>query len=198
MKALAALLLTLLTLAAVAGAIPKSRSPEDAQFRGWLVHYLKSDRDDDDLRNLTYGYALVDLNGDGRSEAVVWASDGYRCGTGGCDLEIFRQSNSGWRLFSTTSVTRPPIELLATRTHGWHDLGVWEAGGGTRQPYEGRLRFNGKSYDVGWTPVRMPRKVHRRVIIKDATIPLFPARCRRTTEAPSVVGPSKLPGGGRC
>ncbi len=44
------------------------------------------------------------------------------------------------------SITRPPIRVLPTVTHGWHDLGVMVAGGGIIPGYEARLRFDGHSY----------------------------------------------------
>jgi hypothetical protein len=152
-------------------------SSQDAQFRRWLDRYLKDDRGDDDLQNLAYGYALVDLNGDGHAEGVVWARDGRICGTGGCNLEVFVHRPSGWKLFSSTTITRPPIRVLSTRTHGWRDLTAWQAGGGIQRPYEARLRFNGKRYrtvgSVDGTDRKQPVPVGGRIIIKDASIPLF-------------------------
>ena len=174
-------------------------SSEEMQFRHWLVHWLNAPGDDD-VQNLVYGYALVDLNGDGRNEAVVWARDNSNCGTGGCDLAIFVHARSGWRLFSTVATTRPPIELLGTRNHGWHDIGVWNSGGGIRHPYEGRVHFNGRKYPFSGGAEKLPRGAHGRVIIKDATIPLFPSKCRKTVEAPSLFGPLpiKSPKPGSC
>jgi hypothetical protein len=183
----------------------KGMSADEAQFRRWLIQYLKNDPDDVDLPNLVYGYALVDLNGDRRNEAVVWASDSRTCGTGGCDLEVFVHRRSGWRLFSSTTITRPPIKLLASRHHGWRDLAAWQAGGGIERPYEGRLRFNGRQYEpvepVDWTGVH-PRPPHLDglILIKDASIPLFPSKCRRVHEAASVFGPIPIKSGkpGTC
>jgi hypothetical protein len=194
----------LLAIPALGAAAQKAPS-QGAQFRHWLVHSLKSGyRDDADFQNLLYGYALVDLNGDGRNEAVVWARDA-NCGAGGCDLEIFTHTKSGWREFSSTTITRPPIMLLAQHHHGWRDLAAWAAGGGIKRPYEERLRFNGTKYEAveptDWTGVNpQPLRLHGRTLIRDATIPLFPNKCHRTEEATSVFGPMPIKSGkpGSC
>ena len=196
--------LLLLASAAVAAAPSKSSNSEEAQFRRWLVQYLKNDRDDRDLHNLVYAYALIDLNGDGRDEAIVWARDEYRCGTGGCDLEVIVQDEAGWKPFSSTSVTRPPIKLLSTRTRGWRDLTAWEAGGGIEHPYEARLRFNGTDYEIhwptDWTGRNKARRLFGRTLITRAKFALFPSKCRPIKEATSVFGPMPITSGkpGSC
>jgi len=148
-----------------------------------------------------YGYALADLNDDGRREAIVWISARNICGTGGCKLAVFRKNKAGWKLLSSTAITRPPIRVLSSKTNGWHDIGVIEAGGGVREPYEGRLRFSGKNYGVGWTGLKVPRGTKGRVAITDATLLLFPAKCRKTREVSgSVFGPIRAHDGttGSC
>ena len=194
MRALIALTPVALILVPAAKAESKSASSEDAQFRRWIIHYLKSGyRDDADLQNLVYGYALVDLNGDGRKEAVVWARDSNICGTSGCSLDIFVHDKSGWRDSIDVGTTRPPIKILPTRTHGWYDLSSWQFGGGIEHPYEAWWRFNGRSdYDSSRTKWKVPKRIHGRVIIKDANIPLFPSKCHRTEEATSVFGPMPI------
>ena len=100
-----------------------------------------------------YSVALADLNGDGRPEALIYAmataesdSGSDLCGSGGCDLNILALSKTGYRQVSSISITRPPIRVLTTVTHGWHDIGVLVGGGGIIPGYEARLRFNGITY----------------------------------------------------
>ncbi|WEK46628.1 MAG: hypothetical protein P0Y56_16725 [Candidatus Andeanibacterium colombiense] len=150
---LVALALVTLNLSVSAGARP---AKEDEQFRSWLVHWM-SGKDWADDPNTIYGYALADLNGDGRREALVWTSARGICGTGGCRLAVFERGKAGWQPVSGTAATRLPIRILASRTRRWNDLGVVEAGGGIREPYEGRLRFDGKHYDVGWTAAKVAK-----------------------------------------
>jgi hypothetical protein len=107
---------------------------------------------------------------------------------------VFVHGKSGWRSFSSTTITRPPIKLLASRHRGWRDLSAWQAGGGIKRPYEGRLQFNGRQYELvepaDWTGVHpRPPQLHGLILIKDAAIPLFPSKCRRVQVAPSVFGP---------
>lgn len=100
-----------------------------------------------------YAVALADLNDDGKPEAMVYAmegSDGDRgsdyCGSGGCELYVLSLAPGGYRVVTDIGLTRPPIRLLPTKAHGWHDLAVFVAGGGIIPGYEARLRFNGRSY----------------------------------------------------
>lgn len=105
-------------------------------------------------RKLTrYDHALSDLNGDGRPEALVYAWRGREggrdvnlCGSGGCDLTVLSLTPIGYRVVSTTSVTRPPIRVLPGMSNGWHDLSVLVAGGGIQPGYRARLRFDGRTY----------------------------------------------------
>lgn len=105
-------------------------------------------------RHLTrYSVAVSDLNGDKQPEALVYAmatssGDGQAdlCGSGGCDLYVLSLTPTGYRLITNVSLTRPPIRVLPSISHGWHDLGVWVAGGGITAGYEARLRFDGHRY----------------------------------------------------
>lgn len=172
-----------------------NNSSEDAQFKRWLVHYLKTDReykDDDDFTNLIFGYALVDLNGDGRNEAVAYLSDADLCGSSGCDLEIFKRGPSGWQpLGLAFGNTRTPIRLLPTRTHGWRDLSGWQYGGGVDRPFESWISLYPRKSDPK-RPDAVPRQIRGRIIIERANVPLFPTKCRRAEEAGSVFGPLSI------
>jgi putative lipoprotein len=201
MKSVFALAALALSFPGWAGPPSYSMAARDAEFRRSFVNYLfDKNPQDTDLQNLVYGYAFVDLNDDGRDEALVWFQDSEWCGTGGCPLTVFVERRSRWKPLSTTLVTRPPVKLLPTRTNGWHDIGVRQAGGGIGKPYEGRLRFNGRRYDLGWTAARVPSGVYGREIINDAAIALFPTKCRRAVKTSSVFGPlrTKTSRAGTC
>ncbi len=202
MRVASALVTILLALPAAGAAAPKGPS-EDAQFRRWLTHYLKNggdDSEDNDLQNLVYGYALIDLNGDGRNEAVVWSRDAGWCGSSGCDFDVFVHTKKGWRYFADGVNTRLPIKVLPSRTHGWRDLSGWQYGGGVDRPFESWIQFDGRGYGWAKTGWKVPKRIHGRIIIKDATIPLFPSKCQPTLEAPSIFGPMPIKSGkpGSC
>ena len=100
-----------------------------------------------------YSVTLIDLNGDGHSEALIYAmatSNGGGqpdlCGSGGCDLYVLSLSKAGYRQVTNTTITQLPIRVMPSVSHGWHDLSVQVAGGGIIPGYEARLRFDGHSY----------------------------------------------------
>ena len=93
-----------------------------------------------------YESASADLNGDGTDEIVVRATSVERCGSGGCALFVLSPDGAGFRVVMRATVTHPPIRVLESSTNGWKDLAVTVAGGGVTQPYEVRLRFDGRRY----------------------------------------------------
>ena len=130
-----------------------------------------------------YSVALVDLNGDGRPEALIYAmsaADGdpaSLCGSGGCDLYVLSLPPTGYRRVTTITITRPPIRVLRTITHGWHDLGVLVSGGGIIPGYEARLRFDGHSYPSNPTvppATRLEGAAGKQVIAEMPPIPATP------------------------
>jgi hypothetical protein len=90
--------------------------------------------------------AFVDLDGDGRLDALAYVISPNWCGSGGCSLYILHNEGAAYRLVTRTTVTRPPIRVLQGRTHGWRDVGVWVSGDGAASGYEAVLRFDGRRY----------------------------------------------------
>lgn len=97
-------------------------------------------------RTTRYAAAFVDLKDDGKQEVIVYLIGPNWCGSGGCSALILAPLGESYKVITRTTVTQLPIHVLATRTNGWHDLGVWVQGGGIQPGYEARLRFNGKKY----------------------------------------------------
>ncbi|MGD0886563.1 MAG: hypothetical protein ABSA46_17120 [Thermodesulfovibrionales bacterium] len=108
-----------------------------------LRHFLQTLDSDKTTR---YIAAFRDLNGDGTPEVLVYMLGDSWCGSGGCSLLVLKQNGSSWRIITETTVTQPPIRVLATTYHGWHNIGVWVQGGGVQPGYEAELRFNGRTY----------------------------------------------------
>jgi len=122
---------------------------------------------------------LVDLNGDGRSEAIVRIEGHDWCGTGGCRALILTPQGNGYRNVSTFSLTQLPIRLLPSRSNGWHDLSAFVSGGSIMDGYHARLRFNGRHYPSNPTaPPAMRMSGPEGTILLDQKTPsraLFPA-----------------------
>lgn len=115
----------------------------------------------------------ADLNGDGRSEAIVYVSGASWCGSGGCQLAVFEQQGAAYRLRGRMSVARLPIAVLDHRTHGWRDLSAAVGGGGVDRHLVA-LPFDGKRYAANPTttparPIRAQPKT--RVVIPDEIYP---------------------------
>jgi hypothetical protein len=121
--------------------IPSSEDDESARrsLRAFLEGF------DRDLKG-RFTYALVDLNGDGKPEAVVYLMGNDWCGSGGCTTLILVRDGDSWRLLTKVAISRPPIRVLVTKSNGWRSIGVWVQGGGIQPGYEAELRFDGKTY----------------------------------------------------
>lgn len=116
-----------------------------------------------------YKEAMFDLNGDGRPEVLVYAEGPDRCGSGGCDLYVITPMIGGYRVVTNMSVTRPPVRVLPTSSHGWRDLAVFVAGGGILPGYSAKLRFDGHGYPENPTvppATRMARPAGRVLIAR--------------------------------
>lgn len=112
----------------------------------------------------SYSFALADLNGDGIDDAIALITAQEYCGSGGCSLVIFRGEPKGFKLVSSSSITRPPILLLPEKRYGWHTLSVMVAGGGA-EPGQVLMRFNGHKYP--YNPSMQPKA--KESALKDAT-----------------------------
>jgi hypothetical protein len=88
---------------------------------------------------------LVVLNDDGIDDAVVLITNQAYCGSGGCSLVIFKGIAGGFKLISSSPITREPIRLSPEKRDGWHTLSVLVDGGGV-EPGQVLMRFNGTSY----------------------------------------------------
>lgn len=92
-----------------------------------------------------YEFAGVDLNGDGKSEAVVLFTGPDWCQKTGCSLVVFQEEQVGYRPVSHITSARPPIMIGPEATFGWRDLMV-NTGGGNAAVRTVRLGFSGKGY----------------------------------------------------
>ena len=114
-----------------------SAPPVDGAGMVWLQNEAGADA--------LYRSGNVDLDGDGIDEVLFYVGGPGRCGSGGCDLYVLRNTTDGIAVIARTSVTQLPIGVLDTRHHGMRDIVVSVGGGGI--PYGYRvLRFDGQTY----------------------------------------------------
>jgi hypothetical protein len=64
---------------------------------------------------------------------------------GGCSTLIFTPEESGYRLVTTITVSRPPIGISPRATNGWKNLVVHVSGGGGKA-HDAELAFDGRTY----------------------------------------------------
>lgn len=93
-----------------------------------------------------YAYERVDLNGDGRPEALVYLMGSFFCGTGGCNLLVLREAPKGeYALVNDFSITQLPVIVSNLKSSGWSDIWRKESGGGAQPSYV-RHVFDGNRY----------------------------------------------------
>lgn len=148
------------------------RTGAEARLRTSLQNYVlaKWGRPDWDT---DYTARFVDLNGDGRREAVVLISGRFWCGTGGCPLWVLTARGRSWRMVTQAPIVRAPVRLLPSRSRGWSDLSAMLYVDGTQPLYEARLSVNGR-LNPTITPLARPSSGQVILSESDRSEPLFP------------------------
>jgi len=93
--------------------------------RKYIYQYVTDVVSDEPFR-----FALVDLNGDGRDDAIVLMSDSGWCGSGGCTMLIFQGVDGGFEYVCSSTVTSAPIRVSKKIVRGWRSLIVFSKGKG--------------------------------------------------------------------
>lgn len=97
--------------------------------------------------------AWVDLNGDGREDALVSLTDNDWCGSGGCTILVFEAMDEAdaeefgaYRPAAEISRMHGPVHVALAARGAWSDLIVEDATGVMR-----RLSFDGETYPLSPT-----------------------------------------------
>jgi hypothetical protein len=149
---------------------PPAATPRQARLETFLRRYI-GPRDSDDNRSTRYQFASVSLTGRGARDVIVYLMGQELCGSGGCTMLILTPLGSSYESVARLLAIHPPVSVLTSTSHGWHDIGVWVGGGGIASWYEARLRFDGRTYRfqprVTLRPSRRPfqRLLPGRVVI---------------------------------
>lgn len=77
----------------------------------------------------------VDLNGDGRSEVVVWIPEADMGGTSGYPILVLSRTKTGYRKLLDIDQGWTPVIVLKTKHGQWRDIAYQVAGGGARPRY---------------------------------------------------------------
>ncbi len=110
---------------------------------------------------------------------LILTTDAEHCGNGGCDFYVLTRLDGIVRVAARTSISHPPIRVLPSTSHGWHDLGVLVAEGGIIPGYTARLRYDGRHYPENPTvaPAEPMRRPSGRVVLD--VLPLLPSQLAR-------------------
>lgn len=133
-----------MALSSVARVTSFAQTSREDSVRRFLQNYAGKNNFQDD-KETQYSYAFVDLNGDGKKEAIVYLDGRPWCGSGGCTTLILARDGRSWKIVTKLTITQPPIRVLTRTSNGWHGIGLWVRGG-IQESYEAELRFNGKTY----------------------------------------------------
>jgi hypothetical protein len=101
-------------------------SRHEDSLKRFLQDYVGAPGSADDT---SYVSGFVDLNDDGREEAIVYLKGGSWCGSGGCTTLILAPKGPSYRIVTKITITRPPIRVLTSKSNGWHDISVQVQGG---------------------------------------------------------------------
>ena len=104
-------------LLAIAPLVLPAQPPVETSLRTYLQSYLRTNNSDYD-KTTRYVAASVDLNGDGVPEVIVYVSSKAWCGSGGCTMLILAREKSTFRIITRTTITRPPIRILKSKSQG--------------------------------------------------------------------------------
>ena len=117
--------------------------PKSAILRAAMARHDARRRIDPSSYRFTY--ALVDLDGDGIQDAVVYLN--ADCGSGGCAMRIMKGTKDGFTYASGSTITKLPVYVLPSKTNGWHDIAVTIGGGGLKGGTV-ILKYNGRGYPL--------------------------------------------------
>jgi uncharacterized protein YecT (DUF1311 family) len=111
---------------------------DESQLRTAVREHYK----DEDV-TVEFRFAFADLDTDDIKDAVVLMSGGRSCGSGGCNMLVFRGTKAGFTYVSSSTITNAPLKVLPERNAGWRSIVVYAKTVG-----EVVMRFDGKGYPL--------------------------------------------------
>lgn len=94
-----------------------------------------------------FEYARIDLNDDGRRDALVLFQTpyGFWCATHGCTMLILRAHDDDFSIINSVQPVREPLYVSNLKTNGWKDM-VTRVAGRSFESKDVALKFNGQTY----------------------------------------------------
>jgi hypothetical protein len=120
-----------------------AKTTPDPEIEQAIVESLDGNRTA--LQKTRYYYDRVDLNGDGNSEALVYLSGSYTCGSGGCMMLVLTPAGQRYQMVSKMTLVQAPVIVSEEKSAGWNDLVLEVSGGGAEKHYA-RMQFDGSAY----------------------------------------------------
>lgn len=120
--------------------------PNDFQLQKSVLEVL---RDMGAPMHSNYDYRRVDLNEDGRRDALVLFKTpyGFWCGTHGCTMLVMEAHNDHFTLVNSIQPVRPPIYRTANTTNGWKDI-IIRVSGRWDKAKNVSAKYNGQQYPL--------------------------------------------------
>ena len=145
-------------------ALCSSGAAQETQLQRFLQQYVTATIDIPEVSDTRYVAKFVHLRDDGAQQIIVYLIGPAWCGSSGSAPFVLIPSHSSYQIVTEISIVWLPIRVLDTKSHGWHDLGVWVRGGGIQARYEARLSFDGEQYPNNPTmpPSPAPSQRHQR------------------------------------
>lgn len=84
-----------------------------------MAQFLAHDRGAKDVRHVV---ERIDLNGDGKDDALVLLQSRRHCSARGCTLLVFERVGDAFELHSRLLLGRTPLIAAESHTGGWRDL----------------------------------------------------------------------------
>lgn len=133
-----------------AGLPPVKQDPIANKRHAQAVANMLITEDGDNAQSNTVIAGTADLDGDGKEEILAYIMGPSYCGTGGCQLRIFKfeeiaSNGTAFTPIAKMTVANLPVGMLESKTNGYADLAVTVRGGGGSSGVA-KVPFDGKAY----------------------------------------------------
>ncbi len=155
------------------GLPPVKQDPIANKRHAQAVANMLITEDGDNAQSNTVIAGTADLDGDGKEEILAYIMGPSYCGTGGCQLRIFKfqeVANNGiaFTPIAKMTVADLPIGMLNSKTNGYADLAVTVRGGGGSSGVA-LVPFDGANYAANPTvePAKLTKEPSAMILSAD-------------------------------